>query len=623
MKLFRCTAIAALVCAMAIPASVAATDPEPGGGSADDGVVVGDDHHQHGLTSGHLPAVQNNVRVVGKAEVTNQTPGQTNDGRVADVFHFRNYAYLNAFRSPTCENTGVHVVDIHDLENPFEVADAFIPTSPGNFVGEGIQVLRISNKQFKGDVLIHQNESCPGVTPAAGQTGGISLWDVTDPLNAQPLALHAGDYDGGTRANQTHSEFAWNNIIDGKTYVALVDAEELADVDIMDITDPRHPVMVNDTLDLDTVFGVSQPTPSNLTSSFSHDMMVQRIGKRYVMNVSYWDGGYVLLDVTNPANASLIAESDFAALDEERLARGHQISPEGNAHQSEISNNGKYLIGTDEDFGPYRIVATIDSGPFAGTEFTATSGNAVPSIAPGTSIVGGTTYVGRACGVTEGPIAGGSGVALVERGVCSFQEKLDTITAAGYSSGIVFNNVRPDCEARVTMLAAGTIPFVFVPRSTGLQILGINPTATPCTVASPAAPVPGSSVTIQAVFDGWGYVRLFKTDIPKNGGPGSITQIDTYTVPEAQEPAYATGFGALSVHEVAIDPTENLAYFSYYTAGLRVARYSDAGLVEVGAFIDEGGNDFWGVDIIERDGNIYVLASDRDFGLYVLEYVGG
>ena len=173
------------------------------------------------------------------------------------------------------------------------------------------------------------------------------------------------------------------------------------------------------------------------------------------------------------------------------------------------------------------------------------------------------------------------------------------------------------------MAAAGSIPFVFVPRSTGLQILGIDPTATPCTVASPALPAPSNSVTIEAVFDGWGYVRLFKTDIPKNGGSGSITQIDTYTVPEAQDPAYATGFGALSVHEVAIDPTENLAYFSYYSAGFRVARYSDAGLEEVGVFIDEGGNDFWGVDILERDGNIYVLASDRDFGLYILEYTGG
>ena len=35
-------------------------------------------------------------------------------------------------------------------------------------------------------------------------------------------------------------------------------------------------------------------------SIFSHDMKVQKIGQRYVMNMNYWDGGYVLLDVTDP-----------------------------------------------------------------------------------------------------------------------------------------------------------------------------------------------------------------------------------------------------------------------------------------------------------------------------------
>ena len=28
-------------------------------------------------------------------------------------------------------------------------------------------------------------------------------------------------------------------------------------------------------------------------------MVVKRIGQRLVMNVNYWDGGYVLLDVTD------------------------------------------------------------------------------------------------------------------------------------------------------------------------------------------------------------------------------------------------------------------------------------------------------------------------------------
>jgi hypothetical protein len=48
----------------------------------------------------------------------------------------------------------------------------------------------------------------------------------------------------------------------------------------------------------------------------------------------------------------------------------------------------------------------------------------------------------------------GHGIALIERNVsiltggsaegCSFQEKLDTIVAAGYDAGIIFNHEGPD-----------------------------------------------------------------------------------------------------------------------------------------------------------------------------------
>ena len=42
----------------------------------------------------------------------------------------------------------------------------------------------------------------------------------------------------------------------------LVDDEEFTDVDILDITDPRNPVLVNDTLDLDEPpFDVDQASP--------------------------------------------------------------------------------------------------------------------------------------------------------------------------------------------------------------------------------------------------------------------------------------------------------------------------------------------------------------------------
>jgi hypothetical protein len=73
-----------------------------------------------------------------------------------------------------------------------------------------------------------------------------------------------------------------------------------------------------------------------------------------------------------------------------------------------------------------------------------------------------------------------------------------------------------------------------------------------------------------------------------------------------------------------MDPDNSLAYVSYYAAGFRVLQYGRSGIKEVGAFIDEGGNNFWGVEVWhDETGEKYVLASDRDFGLYIFQYTGG
>ena len=44
--------------------------------------------------------------------------------------------------------------------------------------------------------------------------------------------------------------------------------------------------------------------------------------------------------------------------------------PEGNAHQAEFTRNNRWIIGTDEDFSPFRLLNdsfSITSGPNAGS----------------------------------------------------------------------------------------------------------------------------------------------------------------------------------------------------------------------------------------------------------------
>ncbi|HXG40175.1 MAG TPA: hypothetical protein VNJ28_04460, partial [Candidatus Limnocylindrales bacterium] len=136
----------------------------------------------------------------------------------------------------------------------------------------------------------------------------------------------------------------------------------------------------------------------------------------------------------------------------------------------------------------------------------------------------------------------------------------------------------------------------------------------------PDAGTAGEPIEITVRFDGWGYVHLYRYE------SGKMTELDTYAIPEAHDPAFASGFGDLSVHEVAMSEVDDgLAYFSYYAGGFRVARIVDDELVEVGRFIDaggDGGNNFWGVQVWQHQGQEYVLASDRDYGVYIFRYTG-
>ena len=567
------------------------------------------------------------------------------------------YAYLANWGSPDCpflagipgneaggrknSDAGVWVVDISDLENPEEVA--FIPMSQDTRPGEGMQVISIDTPEFTGDVLAVNEEIC-----GKNSKGGFSLWDVTDPENPVKLAKNFGDFttvDGGRNtprdANQTHSVFMWTT--GENAYLAAADNDDPADVDIYDITDPKHPELIAE-LDLNE-FDVDQPNLSLVDSSI-HDMVVKLVEidgvPTWVMVVSYWDGGWVLLDVDNPAAPELIADTDYAAVDPLLLDElGVALPPEGNAHQAEFTRDNEFLIATDEDFDPYKLFMSLGGGAAQ----PVSAGTATPVdddvyIGPGETLSGPTTFLGQACEAVA-PATTDPAIAVVERGTCPFQTKIDNATAAGYDAIIVFNNEDgspPVCEGLIGMLADTEIPAYFVSRSVGYEILGIegyNPDNCPGG-PNPGLPAPGTAgepITLSSQFDGWGAVRLFDTTDPTN--PVEVAQ---YAIPEALDDDYAEGFGDLSVHEVAVDPQDaSLAYLAYYSGGLRAVQIqcsdpsdnTTCDLVEVGGYLDpvggltpEGGNNFWGVETFVAESGPYagqtvILASDRDTGLWI------
>ena len=134
-----------------------------------------------------------------------------------------------------------------------------------------------------------------------------------------------------------------------------MDNEEFHDIDISTSRNPRSPQLVRE-------YDAADSFPEAWTETalgdqvFLHDMVVKQIDGTWVMLASYWDMGYLELDVDDPADATLIDDTDFVGDDP---LTGFD-PPEGNAHQAEYSADNKYILTAEEDFAAHRLTE-VDS----------------------------------------------------------------------------------------------------------------------------------------------------------------------------------------------------------------------------------------------------------------------
>jgi hypothetical protein len=644
--------------------NAASTDPA-NQQTADDPTAVGqrnDDFyyshhtHQHGGVGGHLPPTQENVELVSKLKLTNFAD-DISDVTALQAADGKWYAYVGDWGAK-CQTGGVHIVDISDPANPVKVG--FMNSGGTAYVTEGLQALRINTTAYQGDILVVSNEWCLTKSNPKLNPGGFTIWDINDPTNPTRLVTGFGDFDlYGTRANEAHSAIAWD-AGDGHAYLAAIDNEELEDVDLFDITDPRNPVLLAET----RLPGVNVNAYGSEKTAHDFDVLQFPDGTWHLM-VSDWDAGWIDVNVTDPANPLIVGDHDYEPCDR-RVQTA--CPPEGNAHQGEWNSDGSLFLGTDEDSSPFRLPIEITSGPLTGQVFPAGEFSWTKQVAsfPDGEINGPTVFGGYGCPddtaeIPDPSVLGPLGpdeesIIVFQRGpasaaldpnhphdACFFSEKVASGEAAGYDVVIIANHhlgaqegELPDsflCGSQATPVA-GTAAGLCVGHRFMHVAFGETPNYDlpyPPDDPSPAdadpEPDPGTlgpRIRAQSQFDGWGCVRLL------NGA--TLEEIDELCLAEQLDPAFTSGFGDLTVHEVEVprgDPNEGgpapddgrLAYFSWYAAGFRVAEYDSSGIREVGAFIDEGGNDFWGVALAEdQNGDRIILASDRDFGLYIFRY---
>ena len=152
---------------------------------------------------------------------------------------------------------------------------------------------------------------------------------------------------------------------------------------------------------------------------------------------------------------------------------------------------------------------------------------------------------------------------------------------------------------------AGTVittPAVFVQRSTGLLLRDGAPPVT---------------ARAAAVFNGWGYLRFFDISDPANP-----VQLSTFATPNTNNEDVALD-GIWSVHNPEMRRGGDILYASWYSDGIRVLNIRrPSSPREVASWTGQGAPagappvNIWSV--VPHRG--VLLASDRDFGLYVLKH---
>lgn len=595
---------------------------------------------------GHIPAnVNYGFEVIGRDVLEGIT-----DGKYTDVWSHDGFAYIGTFQEPECTTAGVFVVDIAmAIENYPETSGATvaeIPSAVDTRIND-VKTVEIGDT----DVLIATEEPCGAFDPETGVqagNGGVSLWDVTDPLNPTALAENFSDFGG------VHNTYPWTSA-DGNTYmIGVADTFDGVDVPLYNISDPANPELILVTGATDWleagVLNEDQLGAGNFDFLLAHDVWVENIDGSDIAVVPYWDAGFVTLDVTDPANPVFLADSTYPETD----PAGHAY--EGNAHAAVFGMGGDIIVAGDEDFDPARFGMVVD-GEFYLTSPAAFPAN--PEVPLDINTLAGKEIVwtgGVGCLPEDVPPADADSeqIALIQRGVCAFATKAFNAQEAGYVGYVVAN----DEERGDALLAMGagadgdlvTIPGTFVGYSTG-EIFKTEDGST-------------SIDSFTSEFDGWGYLRVLNhtnapLDVPDQSmGPDPkvsiphMGEIGYYAPAEALEGELGgedfTEFGDLTMHNLEQDPTTidvtptfdggPRFFVSWYSLGMRAIEYRPGhfhanlreegsyswNVHEVGRYIADDGSNFWGVHVdnvtINDQSQQIILASDRNTGLWIFTF---
>ncbi|MEX2032880.1 MAG: hypothetical protein WEA81_08435, partial [Dehalococcoidia bacterium] len=287
-----------------------------------------------------------NMEVVGHSDLGGR-------GFNADVWFHKEFAYVGRWGftdwssgskkrfCPEGENRGVAVVDATDPAHPAVVS--YLNGPPGTSA-EDVVVY----SQGSRDIAAAGIQVCGGPRTDPSFPRGLMLWDVTNPR----APVEVGFFSTGCCTRGLH-EFEVEQHANGRIYAyATVPASEYeeegspsgfrdhegrGDFRLIDITNPVVPFEASNWGVIHDAGGPLGPGQGcDPDPVFGHGAEPSHDGQ--LVFLSYWDSGYVALDVSDPANPVLLGDTDY------------QPDEDGDAHSSMYDDERKLLFSADEDF---------------------------------------------------------------------------------------------------------------------------------------------------------------------------------------------------------------------------------------------------------------------------------
>jgi hypothetical protein len=292
-----------------------------------------------------------NMEVVGQSSLGGR-------GFNADVWVHEEFAYVGSWGfadwtgtdeqdrfCPDSPGNGIAVVDATDPENPTMVSR--LP-SPDGTSAEDIVVFTAAFGPAAGrDIAVAGIQTCGGSHTDLSIERGMMVWDVTDP--ASPVEL--GFWDAECCARGVHELEVQHRTDLGRTfayasvpYSRLPDASSPSgyrdvtgdgDFRLVDITNPANPFQVSEwgIQDAGGPFAAQGCDPDG---NYGHSAEPSADGT--VAFISYWDSGFIRLDLSDPANPVFEGRTVYPAV------------ADGDAHSAQWDESRELLFANDEDF---------------------------------------------------------------------------------------------------------------------------------------------------------------------------------------------------------------------------------------------------------------------------------